>query len=66
MRTIQINAGTVDVRHDVTTNRYCLVFEAQDASLRLFRTMGGDEFNAFTEHVARVRDEHPMLKAGEG
>ncbi|MBA2683776.1 MAG: hypothetical protein H0U66_04740 [Gemmatimonadaceae bacterium] len=54
MQTIEIRAGRIDVRRDATTDRVCLVFEAADASLRLFRTMPVEEARAFVEHCERV------------
>lgn len=54
MRTIRISDGPIDVRVDTATGRVCLVLEARDAQLRLFRVMSADEAQAFYEHYSRV------------
>lgn len=54
MRTTEIKDGPVDVRLDPATDRICLVFEARDAAVRLFRTMPRDEAAAFHQHLGQV------------
>lgn len=48
---MEIKHGPIDVRLDANTNRVCLVFEATDAQLRMFRLMPLEEAQAFHAHL---------------
>lgn len=65
MRRFDLKSGTIDVRHEDATDRFCLVFDASEFNVQLFRTMSRAEAELFHQHLG-ARLTHTARSGGNG